>query len=221
MKITHLVFVDVETTALKGPASQADAIIEVAAARVELTSRRIEDQFETLIRPWGEQSTRWGLGAGRGDIPDTWKLGDFHTKAGHFDGVDWSTAVDLDVALDVLATRFLIDGATIAGQNPGFDLDHLRRDFVNHHRPWPKLDYHVIDLVTGAMFLAMAGKVEGCSLRHVIPWAYVDPDRKQAHRAGQDVRDEIQVFFAMADQFMHGIRPQISGGPMIGWGEPL
>ncbi len=201
-QIKELVFIDVETTAKEGPNTRRDAIIEIAAARVDLKSRAIVDSYEALIKPWGDQS--WYSPNGPDRI---WLLGEYHLNAGHFAGVDWSKAVSYLDAMLALDERFLTDGTTIAGQNPPFDLDHLRRDWAHFNWPWPNLDYHVIDLCSPALFLTMAGITGGVSLRNVIPWAYADPDRKQAHRAMGDVQDAIKVFWAMFDYFTAGTRP--------------
>ena len=198
-QITELTFIDVETTAIDGPAAGTDALIEIGAARVRLSDRAIVDSFECLIKPHGPQSFNCGYGI-------EWALGEYHVTAGHFAGVDWSTGLELPHALDIMAGRFLQDGATIAGQNPGFDLRHFRRDWPETWA-WPKLDYHVIDLCSPALFLVMAGIVPGVSLRNVIPWAYGEPNHKQAHRAMGDVRDAIQVFWAMFDYYTTGSTP--------------
>jgi len=210
-QIKRLTFLDVETTAILGPDSRQDSVIEIAAAVVDLESRSVVDRFDTLIKPWGLQSdlfydlkrdttdpTAW---------PRGWRLGEFHTKAGHFDEADWSKGIDYTLALDILLDRFVTEGATIAGQNPRFDIDHIRRDVEGIDRPWPKIDYHVPDLCSPALFLVMAGITDGVSLRNVIPWAYADKDRKQAHRARGDVEDAIRVFWAMFDFFTRGIAP--------------
>ena len=216
--ITHLVFLDVETTAKYGPDSNKDAIIEVAAAKVELSTRRVLDRYETLVYPWGEQSKCYDPD---GDTAE-WDLGDYHKSSGHFKDVNWSTGPRYVDVLDVLSKRFLIDGATVAGQNPGFDLRHLKRDYefcrmtctpwMLTSCPWPKLDYHTIDLVPSALFLVMAGKIEGCSLKHAVKWAYGDPNYTQKHRAGADVDDSIRVFWAMYDYFTGGTRPAANWG---------
>lgn len=199
-KIDYLTFLDIETTAQTGPEAGTDAIIEIAAARVNIRDREAPiESFEVLIRPWGPQAV-----AGPpmpGAFYGAWMLGDYHVKGGHFAGVDWSRAVDRSLALDMLTEKLLTDGATIAGQNPHFDLRYLRRDFAEAGRPFPKLDYHVIDLCSPAIFLVMAGCVETPSLRLTGPWAGCGP---QTHRAAGDVRDAIKVFWAMFDAFTGG-----------------
>jgi DNA polymerase III alpha subunit (gram-positive type) len=52
---TELVFIDAETTALAGPEANTDAIIEVAAARVNLKTRETVDEWSLadLFEPWG------------------------------------------------------------------------------------------------------------------------------------------------------------------------
>lgn len=207
-EIRYLTFTDIETTGKKGPNTREDPIIEIAAARVDLQTRAVVDSFETLIKPPSIQGTYPFTPAQVIDFGTaSWDLGDYHVKAGHFAGVDWTRARKLDQALDIMADRFLVDGATIAGQNPRFDLEHYQRDFAALGWTWPKLDYHVIDLCSPALFLVMAGHASSVSLRNVIPWAYGDPNRKQAHRAMGDVKDAIQVFFSMFDFFTMNQRP--------------
>lgn len=215
-QITHLIFTDIETTAKEGPESRADQIIEIAAATVRLSDRAVVDQFETLILPVfpGPQT----LGPPEGEIHDRqaiWDLGQYHLDAGHFRGVDWSTGMLLPDALDTLGSRFFQDGATIAGQNPRFDLDHIRRYWEVFLWPWPKLDFHVIDLCSPALFLVMAGKTQGVSLRNIIPWAYGEPNRTQAHRAMGDVYDTIRVFWAMFDFYTKGLEPEPWDLPVV------
>lgn len=185
----ELVFIDIETDALAGPDADTDKIIEVAAARVDLKTRATVDEWSTLVHD------------GRGRAPE---IGAFH--AGGFAGVDWSSGLSIVQALDTLGRCFLREGATVAGQNPGFDLRYLRRDWETIEEygatgggpwnPWPKLDYHVIDLVSPSFMLAMTGAIPGCSLRHTAPFAGHGP---QKHRALDDVRDAIAVFWMLAD----------------------
>lgn len=195
----ELVFIDAETSALAGPDANTDKIIEVAAARVDLKTRAIVDSWETLVHD------------GRGRAP---QIGAFHGD--RYAHVNWSTGLSLEQTLDTLGRCFLTKGATIAGQNPGFDLRYLRRDWeeidehyatkhTNHERrlgSWPQLDYHLIDLVSPSFFLAMQGVVPGCSLRHTLP--IVRPGRAQTHRAMQDVLDTIAVFWMLADMMERG-----------------
>ena len=203
---TELVFIDIETTALAGPDADTDAIIEIAAARVDLKTRAI-DAWSTLVRP-----ARVGEpGAAPYVSFPTWVLGDFH--AGRYDNVDWQRdGVTINDALQLLEDQFLRPGVTIAGQNPSFDLRYLRRDWEAVRRldasqggtwpAFPKLDHHVIDLVSPAFLLAMTGATPGCSLRHTIPIAR--PGVTPTHRAMQDVLDTIAVFWMLADMMERG-----------------
>lgn len=198
-KVTHLTFIDIETTG-HNVNGTTDAIVEIAGARVDLSTRVITDTFEALIRPWGEQSNCAFYNTPHHGQVLTWNLNRFHTDAGHFDGVYWERdGVDCNLALDMFTETLFVDGATIAGQNPEFDLRHLRRDFVASGRPWPQLDYHRFDLCSPAMFLTMAGSVESPSLRNTAPWAGCGP---QKHRAADDVVQAIRVFWAMYDAFI-------------------
>ena len=200
-QITHLTFIDLETTAKHRPSEYYDSIVEVAAARVNLATREIEDKYETLIHPHGIQSWRRVHTVHGGNYPD-WQLGEFHTKSGHFDGVDWRRGTRQENALNMLLEYFLKDGATIAGQNPAFDLAHLRRDCLGSSLSWPNLDYHVIDLASTAIFLQMAGIIPGLSLRHTAKWAGC---ARSPHRAMNDVLNSIDVFWCMHDIFNAGI----------------
>lgn len=191
--ITHLTFLDVETTAKTGPSLRIDQVIEVAAARVCLTDRAITHSCEMLVRPWGPQAI---------ETPDgiVWDLGKFHLESRRFDGVDFrKDGLDYDVVLDILRDTFLVDGTTLAGQNPAFDKDHIFRDMAHKGMSLPKLDYHIFDLASPALFLAMAGEVPGCSLRHTGQWAGCPSHR---HRAMADVLCTIQVFWTMFDRFI-------------------
>lgn len=198
---TELTFIDIETDALAGPDADTDKIIEVAAARVDLKTRAIIDSWETLVHD------------GRGRAPT---IGAFHGD--RYANAEWRSGLSLVQTLDTLGRAFLTDGATIAGQNPAFDLRYLRRDWEEHDRfavhsweprsrplgPWPKLDYHLIDLVSPSFFLAMQGVVPGCSLRHTLPWAI--PGVAQQHRAMQDVLAAIAVFWRLHDVIERGLR---------------
>lgn len=205
-EITHLLFTDVETTG-HNPNGRHDQIVELSAALVRLEDRVIVDFVEYLIKPHGPQSVV--CDPGRPNGAREWLLGPYHTQNGHFQGVDfWADGVDLYDALTSFAT--LAEGATFAGQNPRFDLEHLQRDFHSCAIPWPETDYHLIDIASPAMFLVMAKQVDGISLRKTGPWAKCGP---QTHRAGQDVRDAIQAFWAMHDFFILGKTPGVQFHP--------
>lgn len=197
--IARLTFIDIETTALNVPRECRDSIIEVAAAIVNLQTREIVDQYECLICPHGTQ-TRYVSEPLDSVGPTnrlTWDLGPFHGN--QFEGVDWSEGRTLLEALNKLAQDFMYDGAIIAGQNPAWDLVHLRRDFAAVGLQWPDLDYHVFDLGGPALFLQMAGLVPGLSLRHTAKWAGCT---RSPHRAMNDVLNAIDVFWAMHDHFL-------------------
>ncbi len=200
-KITELVFTDIETTAKTfTPGFQqtaTDQTIEIACARVDLQTRKIVDRYETLVRPQpGNPQVLWNgiLGA-----PAAWDLGTFHLKSDRFKNADWASATYLREALTVLSERFLTPGATVAGQNPQFDLRHYVRDYNACGVSFPLINYHVIDTSSPSIFPYMLGEVESLSLRHTRTWAGVDG--QQSHRAMDDVLDSIQVFFALADRF--------------------
>lgn len=215
-QITHMTFIDVETTGLIGPNVKpyADQIVEVAAAKVNIRTRQIEAWYETLITPEGDQTLEHehnGVHA--------WNFGAYHLDRGTFHDVsdeEWMMAPSLEMALAHLIP-FLGD-ATLAGNNPAFDRDHIIRDFMGMPFPMPSLDYHLIDLCSPAMLLVMAGASDGVSLKNSRVWAGLPGE--QAHRAGQDVKDAIQVFFKMADVMQAGTRWLANGWPMSWVGIP-
>lgn len=213
-RVSALKFIDIETTALRGPDEGTDEIVEIAAATLDLERDEVVDEWSTLIKPSETVTDLKQVRIADGEL--TWKLGVFHGR--HFDGVDWASGLTIDAALEGLAScGYLVDGATIAGQNPSFDLRHLRRDWERirryvecscpscaptTERPWPKLDYHVIDLVSPAFMLAMTGAVPGCSLRHTAPLL---ANSTQKHRALDDVRDAVEVFRKLARLMARGV----------------
>lgn len=210
-KIEILTFVDIETTAIAGPDANTDEIIEIAVCRVSLSDRAVIREWSTLIRPHGPQS-RTAIPC-KGADDRAWDLGPFHTNAGRFADVDRSQGMNIGDVLRYLTLP--LSGATIAGQNPDFDLRYLRRDFARAGIPFPVIDYHRIDLAAPALFLNMAGHVPGLSLRHSAEWAGCPP---QEHRALSDVRRTIKVFWAMYDAMILGQWPTcegIIGGPNV------
>lgn len=194
----ELLFIDIETTAKYGPEADKDAIIEIAASKLNLKTREVTVVLDTLITPgiFGERNEVLQDQIDFDNGKPAWILGDYHTKSKHFDGVNFDDGMYLFKALTELSK--VLEGATIAGQNPHFDLRYLKRDFMRNKLSFPKTDYHVIDLCSPAIFLHMNGVIPGVSLRHSGPWAGCT---NQAHRAGQDVKDAIQVFWKMRDYF--------------------
>jgi hypothetical protein len=214
-KITHLVFTDLETTAVKGPNTTEDQIIEVAAVKVCLADRLVVDEFTTLIQPKANGAQTEIVPSRDGGSWDTvWQLGKYHLDAGHFSDVspeEWLAGMTLEAALTRLAFEFF-PGATFAGNNVPFDVRHYRRDFAALGMAWPKTDYHVIDLASPAIFLAMTEEIEGVSLRHSAAWAGRPP---QKHRALSDCHDAIAAFWAMFDFYTLGMHPKDKGEPMV------
>lgn len=207
-RVQRLQFVDIETTALDGPDAGTDEIIEIAAATLDLELDEITSSWSTLVAP-----SRFSSLLQFDPMFGQWHLGEFHGD--RFAGVNFQAGLAIDVALESLAEQgYLAAGSTIAGQNPGFDLRHLRRDWEHvaevaacggdHSRaPWPRLDYHVIDLVSPAFMLAMTGAVPGCSLRHTAP--LLANTRTQKHRAMDDVLDAVEVFRKLARIMARGV----------------
>jgi hypothetical protein len=216
-KITHITITDIETTGLCGPNTTDDQIIEVATLKVRLADRAIVGWFSTLIKPHGTDQTVAGF-FGHDPAPLAWDLGQYHLDGGHFTFVDqaeWDRAMTLEAALTRLAFEFF-PGATFCGNNVPFDVRHYQRDFAALNMPWPKTDYHVVDLTSPAIFLAMTGQIPGVSLRHSAKWAGRGP---QKHRALEDCLDVYAVFWAMFDFYTMGMHPGDSHGPYFVLGE--
>ena len=191
-----ITFLDIETTSKSftpGPVKCFDSIVEVAAAIVNLENREIELEKNWLIQPHGPQSK-----IRINEIRD-WDFGEFHLKHETFKNVDWDLGQDRKEVMLELSQNFLIPGAVVGAQNPNFDLNHLERDFAELNIEWPKLNYHIFDLASPALFLVMGGVVESPSLRHTSVWAGCS---KQKHRALDDVHDTIKTFWSMYDFFM-------------------
>jgi DNA polymerase III epsilon subunit-like protein len=188
-EVKVLTFIDLETTG-HDPNGETDEIIEFAAARYNIITDDVESTLQFLVkhkRPLNRA---------------------FHEE--RFDGVNWSTAISIDDALD--AAKNYIDGGTLAGQNvSGFDVRMLRNAYRNRSLAFPAIDYHTVDLMPVAMFLVLNGELEGTSLKYSRQWAGCFGTQK--HRAMADVCDCIDVFRAMRLRFGPG--PQGGIGALL------
>lgn len=178
-EIKQLLFLDCETTGLD---ETTDEIVEVAGALVDLQTREVMAHCSHLVqhtKPIGFQPERW-------------------------EAFNWNEAWPLHEAMTNLA--HLMNGQTIAGQNPGFDVRFIRAAMARCGIPYPETDYHLVDVSSMAIPLVMAKRVEGISLRHTRLWAGCTGE--QTHRAFGDVVDTIEVFFKLCDTFNLGLATQ-------------
>lgn len=198
--IRALTFLDIETT---GTDRATDAILEVGIMVVDLKTRAITAEYESLVKPPTRGDLSWVFDLPPWWDPETggWALPEYHLNKGTFRDADWSKAKPLEYVLKDVADY--LPGCTLAGQNPVFDRDFLQRDFQRAGITWPDTDYHLIDVAPMALPLVMAGTVPGVSLYHTRTWAGCSGE--QRHRAFQDLADTIQVFFCLVDTFTLGL----------------
>jgi DNA polymerase-3 subunit epsilon len=166
--IKKIVFIDTETTGLD---PITDLMVEIAAVHLDPKTGEVLDAYESLVC-----------------VPKTAIAAAWQPK--RFDGCRFHEAPLLEDVLKALAP--MLEGATIAGQNPHFDLGFLIGAHTDAGLPMPKLDYHTIDTGSMVIPLVMAGVIPGMGLRHSRRWA--GQSGEQSHRAMGDVLDCIAVF---------------------------
>lgn len=182
--IKDLIFIDCETTGLD-PAKHE--IIEVAMVRVRRAQEadtqvgwKIMGTFHKMFMPL------------RDPEPEVAAINGFSRAKWEDSGAKLMRVRDL------MAMAPLLDGATPAGQNPGFDMGFLRMEWgaaeaaESGGYPFPNVDYHLLDLATFAFPLYVGGLVSGLSLRHTRKLFGFDGE--QEHRAIGDVLDAMQIF---------------------------
>lgn len=211
-KVTHLHFVDVETTAKHGPGKRPlDRVIEIACKRVDLVTREEVTICDTLIWPEGRGSKQ-DPDHPSDDLSRLWTLGEYHVKEGHFADVTAKQWRDAPIGFDVYrGLARALHGTTIAGNNPAFDLDHLRAEFITEDVDFPELDYHRVDLSACLALAYQCGAIKGMSLRHARKLAGCEGEQK--HRAMADVNDAIRVYWWLVETFDRGL---MSGLPSPG-----
>jgi DNA polymerase III alpha subunit (gram-positive type) len=177
--IKKILFVDVETTGLD---PDTDYLLEVACAVLDPSTGEVTERYENLVC-----------------IPPDIVRRAWEPK--RFDGLDFQNGQDLHQICKALVP-YLTD-ATIAGQNPAFDIGFLKKAFATCGIDWPKTDYHTIDTGSMAIPLVISKLLPGMGLRHSRIWA--GREGKQSHRAMADVEDTIAVFKKLCELSWSGV----------------
>lgn len=112
-------------------------------------------------------------------------------------------ACTLDVALATLAP--LLEGAMLAGSNPGFDLRFLRAGYAQVSRDMPKLGTHrLIDVAAIAWPLVAAGVVASAGLDSLATYFGVPGT---PHRAFDDAKRAMGVYAQLLALYAPVIEP--------------
>lgn len=173
-----LVFLDTETTGLDPLYHE---IIEISivrhsretASRIECPERKSE-VYNMILPEW----------PGRLD-----------PKAAEINGfsmLEWESksAVEFHECADEIANY--IEGCTIVGFNPWFDIRFLMSEFDRIGYTAPIFNYHALDLCSMAYPLKVAGLIPGVGARHICK--FFEIDYSAAHRAANDVELSIECF---------------------------
>lgn len=169
LNLRTLTFLDLEAT---GTIPANDDILEVAIGLYDIKTDRMHTTYSSLVRFTGV-------------------LPLFHRDS--FDAAELAEAPPLDIVLERIAP--LLEGATIAGMRPTFDLELLYYAYQKTGVRPPVFDYHVFDLMSPALILFCNGEIEGTALKHTRRWAGIPGTQK--HRALSDIQDAATVFRAM------------------------
>lgn len=172
--MTHLCFVDVETTGLDPSKHE---IIELAAISVDPATWKVRQELEVKIAPEHIGTADDEALRISGYTPD-----------------NWTAAISLAEAMDRL--RLLLNGAIPAGHNVRFDLGFLEAAWKTTESPdftrRPKnMSHRTLDTASLAMPLYLGGIIRSLKLEDVARWAgVVNLDR---HRAMPDARTSMAV----------------------------
>jgi DNA polymerase-3 subunit epsilon len=180
-ELCPLIFMDTETTGLN---PEEHELIEIALKRLDPKTLEVMGSYHVLVLP---------------SVPPTPEV----AAINGYDETKWKAQgakPNLETE-DFEKMEALLQGATPAGQNPSFDMSFLRAAWaaVFEHGslqvPFPKMDYHQLDLAALAWPLYVAGVLPGLSLRHTRKLFGLPGE--QEHRAMADVDDSIAVYKAM------------------------
>lgn len=171
-EIRDLCFVDIESTGLHP--HEGHEIIEVAMVRICPKTLEERGRLHEYILPHVPPSS--DVATINGYNEEEWRQnGAQHLTVNHLKSMSK-----------------LMTGATLAGQNPGFDKSFLEPVFKTFlEQPWPKMDYHLLDVASLAWPLFVSGHIQGVGLKHTRKLFGLTG---REHRALSDVLDTITVY---------------------------
>lgn len=165
-----LAFIDVETTGLEPDYHE---IIEVAVARVDAKTLTITAEFDCKVRPKHPDRAE----------PEALRINGYSPER-------WSDALSQTHAIGQISP--LLSGCILAGHNTSFDRSFIEAAFKRSGKTLPDLDYHVIDTVSLAWPLIVAGAIEKPKLRFLCE--HLGISNQGEHSAPADVRRTIEVY---------------------------
>ena len=163
-----IAFIDLETTGLD-PARHE--IIEAAVIRVDGETLAEIDHTDVRVHPERIEDAS----------PEALRINGYTPEA-------WKNAASLGQALEWIAP--LLEGAVLAGHNPGFDRAFLDAA-CRRLGLMPAWDHHLLDTASLAWPLLASGELAGLSLDAVC--AHLGIVRKERHRALADAADCLEV----------------------------
>lgn len=171
-EIFDLLFLDCETGGLS---ELEHDIVEIALERLDARTLQSKGSYHQYIYPV------------RSVTPEAQKVNGYSQAKW-----DELHAVELRRALIDINNSGILVGATAAGQNPSFDMRFLHESWDRAGPgPFPKMDYHLIDIATLAWPLHIGGIIPGVGLRHTSEFFGLGV---QQHNALDDLKKTIQVY---------------------------
>jgi DNA polymerase-3 subunit epsilon len=178
-----LVFLDTETTGLDPLYHEIIEICMVKhtaddAGKIECPERSSQ-VYEMIMPEWPSR---------------------IHPKAAEVNGFnedEWEAkgAICFHECADEIANY--IEGCTIVGFNPWFDIRFLLSEMSRIGHEIPVFDYHAVDLCSLAHPLHILGEMTGCNAKAIC--AYFNIDYSGAHRACNDVELSIECYRRFMD----------------------
>lgn len=182
----EIAFVDCETSGFDPAANE---VLEVAVVRLEPMTFRILGTLHAYVMPECPVSDE--VAEINGYDEDLWRA----RGAKPFGQI-------ADSLTDALR------GAQMGGQNVPFDNGFLRGAYNRCGLPFPKMDYHTVDLMSLAHPLVLAGLLPGVGLQHQMRFFGLG---EQRHTALDDVLAEVEIYKRYMSLFVDHARLQADG----------
>ena len=183
-----IAFIDLETTGLD-PACHE--ILEAAVIRVDGGTLAEIDHTDVRVHPERIEDAS----------PEALRINGYAPEA-------WKDAASLGQALEWIAP--LLDGAVLAGHNPGFDRAFLEAGCRRTGIAPPAWDHHLLDTASLAWPLFASGRLASLSLDAVC--AHLGIVRKERHRALADAANSLDV----ARRMIPAIQDAVDSGGLPG-----